>query len=511
MSLQLRFVSHSEIGPVRKNNQDSGYASRRLLVVADGMGGAAAGDLASAVAIDTLKGLDSDSSTDPQTDTQADSELERLATALRRANDRIADLIADDFHLEGMGTTVTGALFDGDRLNLVHIGDSRAYLLRDGRLEQLTHDHSWVQSLVDDGKITEAEAAVHPHRSLLLRVLNGQPANEPDLTRVVVQAGDRLLFCSDGVCGLVDDPEILTALQVPDLDGALSALVDDALAAGGIDNITAIVADVVETGEGVVAITDAGEPTVLGAAAERTIPPVREGLARSTAEADQDTVIRNRASAVTSANRDAVASAAEPEDEARYNPQPPRRGRLLRVLAAAAVLVLVLGAGLGAGYAWTRNQYFVGAAADRVAIYQGLPENLPGVQLSSVYEIQPLQLSALPQYYRDLIAGGIEVESLDAARQTVAQLTETARRCTPTTPTPRPTTPPATPPVTPPATPPATPRTPAPPSGGTPIGPTAPSTPVRPPTSSAPPVTSPPVTSPPPPPPPPPPPRPPYQ
>ena len=140
------------------------------------------------------------------------------------------------------------------------------------------------------------------------------------------------------------------------------------------------------------------------------------------------------------------------------------------MLVAAVVMVLVLGAGLGAGYAWTRNQYFVGAAADRVAIYQGLPENLPGIQLSSVYEIQPLQLSSLPQYYRDMIGAGIEVESLDAARQTVAQLTETAKRCAQTIPTRSPT---PSPPVTPPpASPPAS--TP-PPGGATPGTSTAPS------------------------------------
>ena len=114
--------------------------------------------------------------------------------------------MAADSSLEGMGTTVTGAVFDGQRIGLAHIGDSRAYLLRDGRLERLTHDHSWVQSLVDDGKISADEAAYHPHRSLLLKVLNGQPANDPDLTMVQLQAGDRLLFCSDGLCGLVDDP-----------------------------------------------------------------------------------------------------------------------------------------------------------------------------------------------------------------------------------------------------------------------------------------------------------------
>ena len=146
MTLQLKYVAHSEIGLIRKNNQDSGYASPHLVVVADGMGGAAAGDLASAVAIDTLRKIDA-----PTTGEQM---LEVLASAIHQANDKIAELIESDFSLEGMGTTVTGAMFDGTQLGLAHIGDSRAYLLRDDRLERLTHDHTWVQSLVDDGKIS---------------------------------------------------------------------------------------------------------------------------------------------------------------------------------------------------------------------------------------------------------------------------------------------------------------------------------------------------------------------
>ncbi|MBA3529618.1 MAG: serine/threonine-protein phosphatase, partial [Propionibacteriaceae bacterium] len=259
MTLQLRIATHSEIGLVRKNNQDSGYASPHLLAVADGMGGAAAGDLASAVAIDAIRKID--------TSTADEHMLEVLAGALHKANDRIADLVDADYSLEGMGTTVTGAVFDGSQFGLAHIGDSRAYLLRDSHLERLTHDHSWVQSLVDDGKITEEEAAVHPHRSLLLRVLNGQPANDPDLTMVPVVAGDRLLICSDGLCGLVEDPVIEDAMRLPDLDAALRRLVEEALAAGGIDNITVVLADVVESGA-----TEA--VFVLGAASERDIPAV---------------------------------------------------------------------------------------------------------------------------------------------------------------------------------------------------------------------------------------------
>ena len=176
--------------------------------------------------------------------------LEVLAGAIHEANDRIADLVEADLSLDGMGTTVTGAMFDGTELGLAHIGDSRAYLLRDGRLERLTHDHSWVQSLVDEGKINENEAAVHPHRSLLLKVLNGQPANDPDLSMVPVRVGDRLLLCSDGLCGLVDDQLIEECLLTRDRDQALTRLVREALAEGGIDNITIILADVAETAAG---------------------------------------------------------------------------------------------------------------------------------------------------------------------------------------------------------------------------------------------------------------------
>ena len=215
MPLQLRYVAHSEIGLIRKNNQDSGYASPHLLVVADGMGGAAAGDLASAVAIDSMRKIEG-----PSTGEQM---LEVLAGAIHEANDKIAELVESDLSLEGMGTTVTGAMFDGVGLGLAHIGDSRAYLYRDGHLERLTHDHTWVQSLVDDGKISESEAAMHPHRSLLLKVLNGQPTNDPDLTMVPVKLGDRLMFCSDGVCGLIDDDMIEVGLQLSDINDALRA------------------------------------------------------------------------------------------------------------------------------------------------------------------------------------------------------------------------------------------------------------------------------------------------
>ena len=404
MVLSLKIASHSEIGLVRKNNQDSGYASPQLMVVADGMGGAAAGDLASAVAIDTIRRIDKT--------TTGEEMLEALSGAIHKANDRIADLVEEDLTLDGMGTTVTGALFDGTQLGLAHIGDSRAYLFRDGHLEQLTHDHSWVQSLVDEGKINSDEAAIHPHRSLLLKVLNGQPGNDPDLTMVPVVAGDRLLLCSDGLCGLVEDPVIEDMLQGPDLTHALECLVEEARAEGGIDNITVIVADVVD-GESAVE----AESVVLGAASERQIPPA---ATRPRSDEVEDTLVTGRPY---------TQSVAEPDDESRYNPRPPRRRRRVRALALLVASVLIAAVALGSAYAWTRTQYFVGVAQEHVTIFRGLADGLPGIQLSSVYEIQPLRVVDLPEYYQEKVRANIVVSSLASARQTVGELVEASQRC----------------------------------------------------------------------------------
>ncbi len=424
-SLGLRFVAHSEIGLIRKNNQDSGYASPRLLLVADGMGGAAAGDLASAIAVDSVRQVD--------IEIESASQLAELAAAIRKANDRISDFVADDFALEGMGTTVTGALFDGHSLALAHIGDSRAYLLRDGALERLTHDHSWVQSLVDEGKISEEEAAVHPHRSLLVKVLNGQPAADPDLTTVPLQLGDRLLFCSDGLCGLVEDDQIAAAMAEAELTAGMDRMVGEALAEGGIDNITVIFAEVVDADP-----TD--QVLILGAADEREIPSVAPRPDRS----DRDFGDEDELADPVPAGADAVDD--DGDDEARYAPQAPGRARFLRPVLGLLVLAVIIAGAVWAGYAWTRTQYFVGASDDQVAIFQGLPDPMPGLSLSDVYEVQPLAVAKLPSAYQDQVRATIEVADLNAARETVARLTEAANEDGSGEPNPSATPPPSTPP-----------------------------------------------------------------
>ncbi|GAA3565666.1 Stp1/IreP family PP2C-type Ser/Thr phosphatase [Microlunatus spumicola] len=425
MSLALRVVSHSEIGLVRKNNQDSGFTSSHLLVVADGMGGAAAGDLASAVAVDTLMRVDESAT--------GAAMLDVMSGAVDEANDRIADLIADDVSLDGMGTTVTAALFDGTDLGLVHIGDSRAYLLRDGQLRRLTHDHSWVQSLVDEGRISEAEAAVHPHRSLLLRVLNGQPGADAEASMLPMAPGDRLMFCSDGLCGLVDDVEIAELLALADREEALAALVAAARAEGGVDNITVLVADVVQVAAGPpgaaadLAETPAHGPesVVLGAASERSVPPP----AGRGQEEHEDTVITRALVPPGETPAPAPSPAPARPDESRYDPVPPARRRFVRPLVTAALVLVVVAAGLGAAYAWTRSQYYVGIAGQQVAIYRGVSEDLPLVPLSQLYEVQDLEVASLPVYYQERVQSSIDVPSLAAARETVTELRDAVTRC----------------------------------------------------------------------------------
>lgn len=422
MELFLRYVAHSEIGLVRKNNQDSGYASPHLLVVADGMGGAAAGDLASAAAIQLIRRADR--AARGEDGVGGEAMLELLAGALNQANDKIADLVADDHSLDGMGTTVTGAMFDGEQLGLVHIGDSRAYLFHDGELRRLTHDHSWVQSLVDEGKITEAEAAYHPHRSLLLKVLNGQPAVEPDTDLVEVSQGDRLLLCSDGLCGLVDDEELSRVLgEREDLDSALQDLIDAAHREGGIDNITIIVAELVPDAE-----QGTTGAKILGAATEREVPAVS---ARPVELGDTAPARRTDADGNTIPDSPAprASAAAADEETSRYAPrEAPRRGRWRLLLAGLLALILIAG-GLTAGWAWSRTQYFVGPSDGRVAINRGLAQPILGVSLAEVYRVEDTQLTDLPPFYRERVEQTITSASLSDAEATVLELRAVAKDC----------------------------------------------------------------------------------
>ena len=259
MTLALRFAVRSDVGLLREGNEDSAYAGPRLLAVADGVGGNAAGEVASAATIKTIAALDAE---DPGPDL-----IGALADAVATANLRLRELIISDPAIEGMGTTLTALLWSEGYGALGHIGDSRAYLLRDGRFVQITRDHTLVQSLVDEGTITEDDAAVHPYRSLLLRALDGRTIAETDLTLLQTYPGDRYLLCSDGLSGVVSEQTLHQVLaSMRDLDEVTERLVELAVEGGGPDNITCIVADVIDARSSRVPPTR--QPVFAGAAAE---------------------------------------------------------------------------------------------------------------------------------------------------------------------------------------------------------------------------------------------------
>ena len=232
--LSLRFAGLSDVGRVRKDNQDSGYAGPWMLTVCDGVGGAARGDIASSTAVQQLRKLD---------DPPGDDPLALVAGAIHRAHDRIGELVEDDPSINGTSTTLTVALFDGARVAIGHIGDSRGYLYRSGTLTQLTKDHTFVQSLIDEGRITEEESRVHPHRNLILKAVDGIHEAEPDLFFVDLAPGDRLFLCSDGACGVLDDARMADILGSGTPDYAAVEMVRASLEAGSSDNVTCIVAD----------------------------------------------------------------------------------------------------------------------------------------------------------------------------------------------------------------------------------------------------------------------------
>ncbi|MFF5078979.1 PP2C family protein-serine/threonine phosphatase [Actinoplanes sp. NPDC000266] len=235
MTLHLRWAAVTDQGHVRSNNEDCYYAGDRLLVVADGMGGMAAGDLASRLAIEAISPLD--------VPIEDDQQMDALHHALEVANGRIAETVEADNSLQGMGTTLTAVIFSGSRAAMAHVGDSRAYLLRDSRLNQLTKDDTYVQMLVDQGLIRPEEAAGHPRRSVVTRVLQGEPVS-PSYVIVEPEAGDRWLLCSDGLTAVVSNETIeQEMLAAEDPKSCCERLLDLALRGGGPDNVTVIVAD----------------------------------------------------------------------------------------------------------------------------------------------------------------------------------------------------------------------------------------------------------------------------
>ncbi|MGW7050252.1 Stp1/IreP family PP2C-type Ser/Thr phosphatase [Streptomyces sp. NPDC054887] len=436
MSLSLRFAAGSHKGMIREGNEDSGYAGPRLLAIADGMGGQAAGEVASSEVISTLVTLDDDV---PGSDI-----LTSLGSAVQRANDQLRMMVEEDPQLEGMGTTLTALLWTGQRLGLVHVGDSRAYLLRDGVLTQITQDHTWVQRLVDEGRITEEEATTHPQRSLLMRALGSGDHVEPDLSIREVRAGDRYLICSDGLSGVVSHQtmeETLASYHGP--QETVQELIQLALRGGGPDNITCIVADVLDVdGNDTLAGQLNDTPVVVGAVAENQL------------QANDGGAMQTPAGRAAGLGRPVPPQQAAPGgafgppgsgDNAGYGAAPdgafgayrdedfskPRSGRKWLKRSFYIVLALaVIGGGAYGGYRWTQTQYYVGANKNHVALYRGISQDLAWVSLSKIEKDHPeIELKYLPPYQQKQVEATITEGSLADAREKVGELGTQASAC----------------------------------------------------------------------------------
>jgi protein phosphatase len=420
--LSLRYAALSDVGRVRKNNQDSGFAGPHLLMVADGVGGAARGDIASSTAVQILRRLDAP---------PPENMVEAMAGAIHRAHDRLAELVDEDPELDGTSTTITAALFDGTKITVGHVGDSRGYLLREGTLSRLTKDHTFVQGLIDEGRITEEEARTHPHRNLILRAVDGVHETDPDLFDVDLAPGDRILLCSDGCSGVLDDDRIADILGTGSVDYAAVELIRASLDAGSSDNVTAVVADVVdeaaaEPDTGAAATTG---PMLVGAAAEqpRKQPLASKSFFRGHRGGDTGEMEPVPGEPATGAEVD--------PETLRYAPRPPRRFKWERRFIALGILLAVL---VGAGalaYGWSQDQYYVAVADEKVAIFRGIQSDIPGLTMHRVTETTDVTVQSLPAYRAEQVRAGIPADSLEKAREIAADIrTDFARKC----PTPEP-------------------------------------------------------------------------
>ncbi len=418
MTLRLHYSAISDVGRVRKDNQDSGYAGPWLLTVCDGVGGAARGDIASSTAVQQLRELD-----DQPVDDTGSGLLDRVSTALHEAHVRIGQLVDADPALNGTSTTATVALFDGSRVGMGHVGDSRAYLFRDRELSQLTKDHTFVQSLIDEGRISEQESRVHPHRNLILKALDGMQEADPDLFMIELVDGDRLLLCSDGASGVLDDGRLADILSMGSPDFAAVELVRASLEAGSSDNVTCIVADVV-TEEAAAADPAYAElePLLVGAAAElRRRTPRGKGTLFRGHRAGDTGELEPITDEIPDDLTEAVRVPVDPE-HARYAPMPPARFLWLRRLLVLAIVVGLVWVVAAAAWSWSQRQYFVGEQGGNVVIYRGINTEVPGVSLNSLYQTSDVEIERLSDYDARRVSAGIEVTDLDSAEETVQNL-----------------------------------------------------------------------------------------
>ncbi|WP_314688061.1 PP2C family serine/threonine-protein phosphatase [uncultured Bifidobacterium sp.] len=470
--LFLYSTTVSDVGTVRSNNQDSSFAGEHLIAICDGMGGHAGGDTASTIAIRSLAHIEHD---DLGGDVATVSSM--METSVMAAHDAIVGRAKRDRSLAGMGTTVTAVVLVAGFWIITHIGDSRAYLLRDGRLSRMTTDHSYVQHLIDTGRITPSEARNHPQRNVVMRVIGDFDIDpHPDVSIRRARPADRWLLCSDGLCGVLEDSTIEEILaSTSDLEQCAQTLVSLALKAGSTDNVTAVVGDATLALDASSFVAPHQTPLIGGAASVSlepiadivnqpvaTAPALNVGrgspaqkaaaLAQTTADgishphlaqpstvreqtgekADLDTseipVVQKRDGQLTADPNDPEVVRVMRDNEARKS-QEQRSRRRRRRATLVAVIVVVL-AGLTVAFAgiwhWSQSSYYLGESDGVVTIYQGVPTNLFGVSMSHAIEHTTIRISSLPRSWRDQLSQGITMDTLSDARQHVQLIRQEA-------------------------------------------------------------------------------------
>ena len=433
MTISLRFAARSDVGLVRQSNQDSGYAGPHLCVLCDGMGGPAGGDIASAVAVEHLMPLDADSH-------QAGELLGLMRDAVQAAHTELVTLSSQDPDLAGLGTTCIGVMRSGNKLAMVHVGDSRAYMLRDGTLTQVTTDHTFVEYLVETGRLTRDQARQHPQRSVLLRVL-GDTEGEVQLDESIREAvpGDRWLLCSDGLSGPVTAETIGEVLAgVADPGQAADQLIDLALRAGGPDNVTAVVFDVVKDDPEPQTV-----PQVVGSAATERLAQERAAAAHRAGDGEA----KVKDTEATSPAAKAAALMATLEEQAGSTPtkesseaneaiaaeaatqQKARRRHRRRVLVGGLVLLVTLVGASALFYRWTQTRYYVSTYKGEVAIYQGIPQSVGPLKLShSVKTYADLPVEELDHNIRERLEATVTQSSMSDAETYVDKTVRSYRK-----------------------------------------------------------------------------------
>jgi PPM family protein phosphatase len=398
----------SNVGKIRANNQDSGYAGNYLFVVADGMGGHAGGDVASAIAIRRISEVD-------QRYTSAHDAAFALQSSLIAANSLLAETVFEHNELTGMGTTVSGLIRVDNQIAMAHIGDSRVYRFRGGKIEQISTDHTFVQRLVDSGRITPEEAAVHPRRSVLMRVLGDVDAAPEIDTEVFDTApGDRWLICSDGLSSYVSDDKMEHVLAtVPSAQDAAERLIKESLDQGAPDNVTVVLLDIDET-------VDSAH-----------IPPLTVGSAASPLSFDSDST-RRALRLPTLLLHPLKATQPDPShfepesddylDELIAEDRTRQRRRRVTWLISIIVAVIAIAAAIVFGYNWTQTHYFVGNDRGYVAIYRGVQQDIGPIRLSTVVTKTAIPLSKLRPFDRAQVEATISAGNIDLAEDIVDRL-----------------------------------------------------------------------------------------